>query len=66
MPTLLGKIKDAMFWMNQVNNDGMNKLDGNFFNKGKNELQQAIAELERQEYEQFYGDFSNRSADASD
>jgi len=48
---LLGRLKDVMFWMSQVNGDRMDKTDGLFFNKARNELQLAIAAEEKREWE---------------
>jgi hypothetical protein len=55
MSILLGKLKDVMFWIDQINQDRMGKMEGTFLHRGKNELQQAIVELEREEHEKFFG-----------
>jgi len=48
---ILSKMKDVMFWMDQVSPDKLPKMEGYFFNKGKNELQDLIADGERRQYE---------------
>lgn len=55
MPTLLGRIKDVMFWIDQIQPDRMGKMDGHFFNKARNELQQAICEEESELHQQVFG-----------
>ena len=44
---ILGKLKDVMFWMDQVSSDNMGNMDGSFFNKGKNALAELIVDGER-------------------
>jgi len=44
---LLQKMKDTRFWFLQVSPDSLPNIQGDFFNKGMNELEATIADLER-------------------
>lgn len=52
---ILRKRRDVIFWMNQINTDNVQGLDGNFFNKAKNDLGLLIADGEAREYRKIYG-----------
>lgn len=43
---ILTKMKDVMFWLNQVSSDELPNLQANFLNRGKNELQDLISDGE--------------------
>ena len=53
-----------MFWLNQINTDSVKGIEGNFFNKAKNELQQLISDGEAREYRKLFG--TEKPADTYD
>lgn len=48
---MLARLKSMQAWLNQIPSDNIPKLLGHFLNKAKNELQEAICELEREQYD---------------
>lgn len=55
MSDILGRLKDAMFWLDQVNQERLGKMQGTFLHKSKNELMQAVIQLEREDHERVFG-----------
>ena len=56
---LLQKMKDTRFWFLQVSPDSLPNIQGDFFNKGMNELEAIIADGERRVREKDWTETEN-------